>query len=232
MGGETGLPFARPRLSSVAAFVGEERERERAREEARAREQALAAFRELTREVAQLVPRLARLHGDGLEVLCAAIHGAHGSPLAALLRRFWADHGDALAAAHTGERGVVDEGEARRVTPAEGGAGRRGQAGAPTPESTKSRAHRTDLFLKLSIRKTLCSPAAEKIKRSGMPGSPRTTLASEEKQRRPGEGGQRCSSTDDSRLHVACKVRQQHARLIPAVCAACLVCDRPCVLAD
>ena len=221
MGGETGLPFARPRLSSVAAFVGEERERERAREEARAREQALAAFRELTSEVAQLVPRLARLHGDGLEVLCAAIHGARGSPLAALLRRFWADHGDALAAAHTGE-----------VTPAEGGAGRRGQAGAPTPESTKSRAHRTDLFLKLSIRKTLCSPAAEKIKRSGMPGSPRTTLASEEKQRRPGEGGQRCSSTDDSRLHVACKVRQQHARLIPAVCAACLVCDRPCVLAD
>ena len=76
---ETWLPFARPRLASVAAFVGEERERERAQREERvrsqAREEALTEFGELTREVSHLVPRLARMHDDSR--VSRSVEGGH-----------------------------------------------------------------------------------------------------------------------------------------------------------
>jgi hypothetical protein len=196
---ETWLPFARPRLASVAAFVSEERERERAQREERvrsqAREEALTEFGELTREVSHLVPRLAQVHDDSLEVLCVAVHGARDSPVAALLRRFWAETGDLLASQ---PGGVLAEAAEER-------AGRRGGARATMPESTKSRAHRADLLLKLNIRKTLCS-SAEKIKKIGMAGSPRKAVAIEEKQWRPEREGS-CRINDESTRHGACEVR-------------------------
>ena len=196
---ETWLPFARPHLASVAAFVGEERERERAQREERvrsqAREEALKEFGELTRELSHLVPRLARMHDDSLEVLCVAVHGARDSPVAALLRRFWAETGDLLASQPGGVFAAAAEERAEW----------RGGAGATMPESTKSRAHRAELFLKLNIRKTLRSPA-EKVKRSCMAGSPRKAVAIEEKQRRP-EGEGSCRINDESRRPGACEVR-------------------------
>lgn len=207
MGLET-LPFACPRLASVAAFVGKEREWEREQREERVRnkerEEALTEFGELAREVSHLVFRLAQMHDNSLEVLCDAVHGARSSPVAALLRRFLAETDDLLASHLT-------------HTPLSAGPGRRASAAKMTPESIKSRAHRADLFLKLSIRKTWCSPA-ERTLIGGMSCSPRNAEAMEEKQRGPKrEGGW-------IRSHRACEVRANWCCVLK-LCP----CDRPCV---
>jgi len=214
----TSLPFARPKLSSVAAFVGREHQkrereeqdkrkklkaervqREAAREEdenercahAREREETMRNVELLCPELSELVQRLSEIDGAAVEMIAGAIFDGP-SPLCLRLRLFWAEN-HASVACWTHPRvepvWVTDEAgqrtkESELDEQIEGHVGKdraeRRVPGVPTsthttrkgvvrltPESTKSRAQKTELFLKLNIRKTLCAPLQHRNRGGG-----------------------------------------------------------------
>ena len=103
----SGLPFVRPPLSRVAAFVGKERQRrikekDKDKSERESREQTIADLGNLTRELSGLVQRLLRSEHpetnlQHLETIAAAICTGE-SLLVANLKKFWAENSDFLAA--------------------------------------------------------------------------------------------------------------------------------------
>jgi len=213
----TSLPFARPKLSSIAAFVGQEREhqkrereeqdkrkkqeaeRETAREEddnercahAREREETMRNAELLHPELSELVQRLSEIDGAAVEMIAGAIFDGP-SPLCLQLRLFWAEnHASVASWTHPKVEPVWVTDEAGQRTKEsdldqqiEGHVGKdraeRRVPGVPTsahttgkgvvrltPESTKSRAQKTELFLKLNIRKTLCAPLQHRNRGGG-----------------------------------------------------------------
>lgn len=188
-----GLPFSRPNLSQISAFVGEEHDREKREREERGkqkadrvqrevarekveqqhREETLSSFLILCEEMSRLVQRLLseESHDAALEIITAAIYDGH-SPLASQLRLFWAKQCVSVSAWSPVPI------EARQAEAAKGGsttAFRR--RGAVMNESMKSRAQKTELFTKLNIRKMLCAPLQDRDRRGGWSGSARKSLA-------------------------------------------------------
>jgi hypothetical protein len=216
----SGFLFARPPLSSVAAFAGGERVREKQEREERARrmaererkereeqqhkmhaqlrEDTLVEVELLATEVLKLVQSLlcaeeSLTKSEHVEIIAGAIcEGA--TPLAAQLRTFWGNESDAVAACvqqvHNHEEGqdelrledleivkntsnstnsgaereggasLIRDDSLGRIVQDDGAlsksrAQNREQAFLMKSESTKSRAHKTDLLMRLKIRKTL-----------------------------------------------------------------------------
>ena len=252
MWGETGLPFARPRLSSVAAFVGQTLEREREeqlesvkpnpwtkdkiRTEAERNEsekkQLEAELAELTNKTLNLIRDLAsKGHLECLTIIVSALCAQNRSPL---LRILWAEQCDGLAALASHVRPKGPEVTANEASPNAGQALFRegaeecsrsiesdanltncpGQVNLVAPkESTKSRAHKAGLFLKLNIRKTLCSPVNERMKRCGGHSTPEFGGVP---QRSSGEKNVDACRRQELRIHLtACKVR---CKIVPCMC--------------